>query len=476
MQCVFSGRTPFPPALKNLISVYAAWVLLIQLKDKSTLEITSGSETLTTVSFENFILSSTPRLQIGGIPSPTALAFFVAKTRSLLELLPQVFVFTEEKQAELFMESLQFFNSTQSCLYLPAFDVSPYSGLYPNHRIISQRLHWLYRAQHPKPHEIFVATVESLLQKTLPQNLLKDLTIHFRTGQDLPEEIAKTLAFYGYQNSPLVEDLGQFALRGGILDIFSPAHPHPLRLELFGDTIESIHSFDPETGRNLKPEKQLVLLPTLETLYTDENRQNISKGLREGAEGRPVDFEELSQIQRDVVHRHIFPGMEFLLPWFYSKLSTPLEHFSQGICLWKIDNEQIEKTNDAFFAELKKEFETSEHNPVRPEISQLYQTWDDLLLPKDSKILQIDPILLNEVNDSDSLSTMTLRVDALRDFTVKAHSLSGEKSELLKFLQERLTEWRSKGNSIFIGCSTSSQLERLKVLTESETLTAHENK
>src|SRR5690606_13466749 len=137
------------------------------------------------------------------------------------------------------------------------------------------------------------------------------------------------------------------------------------RFELFGDEIEKIHLFDPETGRNQTPVHQVTLLPTTETLYSDDNRQTIALGLKKSSEGRGIDAEQLAQVQRDVVQRHQFPGLEFLLPWFYDQPSSPLAHFDQAVCLWTVDSEQINRAADTFFAELKKEFEDSEHLPIR---------------------------------------------------------------------------------------------------------------
>jgi transcription-repair coupling factor (superfamily II helicase) len=120
--------------------------------------------------------------------------------------------------------------------------------------------------------------------------------------------------FLGYSSSPLVEDVGQYAFRGGILDVFSPAHEFPVRMELFGDTIETLKFFDPASGRSLEETKEFHLIPTAENLFTDENRQSIVQSLLKDAEGRPVEEEELNQIQRDIVLKHHFPGSEFLLP------------------------------------------------------------------------------------------------------------------------------------------------------------------
>src|SRR5207302_1479272 len=118
-----------------------------------------------------------------------------------------------------------------------------YSNLYPNRRVIAGRLGWLWRAQTAKPGDIFIAPVEALVQRTLPYAVLSRKALRLAKNDALPESFAALLESLGYDNVPIVEDAGTFSLRGGIADVFSPAHPNPIRLELFGDIIDSLRAF-----------------------------------------------------------------------------------------------------------------------------------------------------------------------------------------------------------------------------------------
>jgi transcription-repair coupling factor (superfamily II helicase) len=121
----------------------------------------------------------------------------------------------------------------------------------------------------------------------------------------------------GYHAAPLVEDPGTFSVRGGIVDVFSPLHPKPIRLEFFGDTVESMRSFDAESQRTIEPVKELVLAPAREVLLTEETKQNAERAVRAAAEAVDIPSskvrERLEQIRQGL---NAF-GLEPILPGFF---------------------------------------------------------------------------------------------------------------------------------------------------------------
>lgn len=425
-----------------------------------------GAHTLLGVHLENFLHSSRKNMKLVGVRQASSLALLVTHQLGNLQARPQVFVFPTEKESEQFQADLKFFAPHIPTHYLPKFDVSPYSGLYPNKRTLSLRLNWLFRAQNPSSGELFVTSLESLLQKTLPFSVLAKASYKLTVGEDLPSSPHEFLEKLGYSSTPLVEDVGQYAFRGGILDVYSPAHPFPVRLELFGDTIEALRFFDPETGRNRDEIEELDLIPTSEILYADENRQQVVQKLKSAAHERPVEEEELSQIQRDIVHRHHFPGSEFLLPYFYPEACGPLEHFSQPVTLWCVDPEELAKKSDELFAELSEEYKSSEHLSIRPHPSELYQAWDRVQPPGDSQNIEVLPILLQDFAHPEDTAVIEVRVDPLKEFIAKAKSLSSSNKELFNFLQEKIQVWREAGEKVFISAAGSGQIQRLKILAE----------
>ncbi|NJL23833.1 MAG: hypothetical protein HC902_00705 [Calothrix sp. SM1_5_4] len=108
----------------------------------------------------------------------------------------------------------------------------------------------------------------------------------------LPDDLPARLNELGYTQVPLVEDVGTFAIRGGIVDIHSPAHEEPIRLELFGDIIESLRHFDADNQRSLGAVDALEIIPAHEILFTDENRQKAATRFKASFNGRDIDREE----------------------------------------------------------------------------------------------------------------------------------------------------------------------------------------
>ena len=112
-----------------------------------------------------------------------------------------------------------------------------------------------------------VASVEALQQRTLPPDVLKQATLELATGQQVDlNDLAAKLTAAGYSRCQQVEGPGQFALRGGILDVFSPAMDAPVRAEFWGDEVDAMGSFDPATQRRTENLDRAVLLPGAETL------------------------------------------------------------------------------------------------------------------------------------------------------------------------------------------------------------------
>ena len=190
-----------------------------------------------------------------GTTSPAVLASLLTLSdSSFLSKYVHLVVTADEPAARNFSQSVRFFNPDVSPSLLPESDVSFWSGASMRADIAASRIQFLNNAQSAKPGTIFTCSVDALIQKTLPYACLKDTRMNLKIGDDVTNETFDRLTAWGYRLSSLVEDLGQVARRGGVIDIFSPSHSFPIRLELFGDEIVSIRLFDPPgtkvVGRN----------------------------------------------------------------------------------------------------------------------------------------------------------------------------------------------------------------------------------
>ena len=210
----------------------------------------------------------TGETHIGGL-ADAAKALVVAHTAEAL-LRPVVLLTTTNERAEALGEATDYFlralgrRPAEATQVLPALDVTPWDGRLPHGEIREERAATLWRAA--RGHlSVIVAPAGSALLRYSPARAYQELA---RTVSDDEELELETLVGFlqaaGYQREQTVAMPGQFALRGGIVDVFAPEGQYPVRIELLGDTVESLREFNPETQRSVRPVERVTLLPLVE--------------------------------------------------------------------------------------------------------------------------------------------------------------------------------------------------------------------
>lgn len=398
-------------------------------------------------------------INVTGTDSPLALSLFLSQSSSAaLWRMPLLIVVPTAKAATEFERQFRFFDPETEVSILPAFDVSPYSGLYPNGRMTSARIRWLHEVRTAEGRHIFVAPIEALLQRTLPTEILKDRTFTFRKGDDLPNELARELTKIGYQATPLVEDQGTFAIRGGIVDIYSPAHDLPVRVELFGDTIESLRFFNPETQRSETEIERFSILPPRETLFDDETRGRALRGFRANAEGRSIDDSDRETIQQSLNQGLFFPGLDFLIGDFYDSFTLPIDHFNgRKFAVWYVNPIEMAREADLFGERLTKEFSEAENLAIRPKVTDLYSSYDRFSINEAHVSVSFSKIEFQEspletTNEEGTISVLS------QDVRFPPASTPAEAVEIAT---SRLHDWRQSGDTVFIAAGTVAQSQRL---------------
>lgn len=412
------------------------------------------------------------KIQVTGAASPLALAYFLSQTYSKqINCLPHLVVVGSHSESLRFQQLLQFFDPSRQSVVLPPFDVSPYSGLYPSSRVTAERLNFLSKAQSAKGGEIFIASSDALIQKTLPPHILKENSRIFGVGDELPDNLAEYLNSLGYTSAPMVEDRGQYALRGGIVDIFPPSEPHPVRLDLFGDQIESLRYFSTDDHRSTDEIANFLLTPATEYLFRDETHQVLLKRVKESYAGREIEKGEAEEMIRSLVLKNAFPGVEFLLPYFYGELVTAVEHFPARLNLFFLDPVEISRCTDERWADLKSEFASSSSQLIRPLIEELYTPFDQINFPQESREFYFSSLEYFE-EESAEKEVVTYKTSLTQDFSnLSLNNPTG--SELwLQAATNKIHRWRDDGYRIFIGSKNQSNINRLSVLFEKMDLKA----
>lgn len=223
-----------------------------------------------------------------------------------------------------FERALSFFAPDLPVSAFPAWDCLPYDRVSPNATVSARRMATLAELSQPDGGAgVVLATVNALLQRVPAREMLKAQSLVLKSGNVRPmNEIARWLEANGFSRASTVRDVGEYAVRGGILDLFAPGTSAPVRLDFFGDTLETIKSFDPETQRSLSPVEVLQLVPLSEVQLTKDSIRRFRLNYTTEFGGQTKDdvlFEAVSEGRRH-------PGLEHWLPMFVEKLETLFDY------------------------------------------------------------------------------------------------------------------------------------------------------
>jgi transcription-repair coupling factor (superfamily II helicase) len=239
---------------------------------------------------------------------------------------PVAYVVSDGQRLQNLEQTLGFAAPDIPVLTLPAWDCLPYDRVSPSADVSARRLAALsglialYLNPHPA---IVLVTVNAMLQKVAPADVIDSLGFSAKPGNQVRmDDIAARLERNGFDRVATVREVGEFAVRGGILDVFVPGAEEPVRLDFFGDTLESIRSFDPASQRTISQVRSLDLNPMSEVTLTPESISRFRKNYLSlfGAATRDdALYAAVSEGRR-------YAGMEHWLPMFYDKLETTFDY------------------------------------------------------------------------------------------------------------------------------------------------------
>lgn len=239
---------------------------------------------------------------------------------------PLLFVMRDGQRAADLQQVLNFVRPDLPVLHLPAWDCLPYDRVSPGADTSARRLAalgHLSNLQQQRHPAIILTTANAVLQKLPPRAALADQVIAARPGNHLNmNELVAKLERNGFERVPTVRDVGEFAVRGGILDLFAPGTEEPVRLDFFGDSLESIRKFDPATQRTSGSQKEFILQPMSEITLSSEMISRFRSQYVQmfGAPSRDdALYQAISEGRR-------FAGMEHWLPLFYDELETVFDY------------------------------------------------------------------------------------------------------------------------------------------------------
>ncbi len=266
-----------------------------------------------------------------------ALAAQLADRTTLLYVVP------DEETAEARAHDLGFFLpaphagddplAPPAVLELPAPDSSPYAEMQPDRRTTLRRMAALFRLSHGFAPRVLVASAASLFRRVVPRAPFDALCQVIAAGTTLDREATiAALVRAGFSRAPVVEDAGTFAVRGAVIDLFPPVYRHPVRIELFGDEIESIRLYDAATQRTLRPLDAVYLHPVRETIQT-EGADPRAKILA-AADAAVYPSSKTRRLLEQVDEGELFFGIEALAPAFHAQMVPLFDYLpADALCV-----------------------------------------------------------------------------------------------------------------------------------------------
>ena len=271
-------------------------------------------------------------------------------------------------------------------LPFPDWETLPYDRFSPHPDIVSQRLATLHRLPNLK-RGIVIVPVQTLMQRLAPLQHVVGGSFDYSVGQKLDfDDEKRRLESAGYRNVPQVLDPGDFAVRGGLLDVYPMGSDTPLRIELFDDAIDSIRVFDPESQRSLERRERVQLLPGREVPMTENAVERTLALLRDRFD---VDTRR-SSLYQDLKSGLAPAGVEYYLPLFFEQTSTLFDYLGERALPLLADG--ANEAADAFWAQTQARYEQRRHDIERPLLPP-----GELYLPPDTLRERLNQIARIEV-------------------------------------------------------------------------------
>ncbi len=238
-------------------------------------------------------------------------------------------VVSDENLVSTFEQDIGLFSSKPTLTY-PGYEIPPYTPLSPDQQTTAARLSCLYQLFDNNAPCNLVVSVEALMRRVVPKNILSQHVELAISGEQCDlQQLIESLIAMGYEQVSFVRNVGDFSVRGGIIDIFPPPFTDtthnvvegPVRLDFFGDLIESIRLFEPISQRSVSEIDEVLLLPVSDIIFNKEDSAGLSRTVqlfKDFTQRKSVDWDQLNYLVDRVANRTRFAGIEFFLPLFYS--------------------------------------------------------------------------------------------------------------------------------------------------------------
>ena len=407
----------------------------------------------------NRLFSARSPLTLAGVPTgflPVLLADLARAAAGGNRPTRTVFIAPDEQAMQAIADTAPWFAPELEVVTIPAWDCLPYDRASPSLRSAAQRLAGLHACQKPvSAPQLVLTTASAITQKTLTPFRVRQLVARLAPGERIAiGHLAALLQANGYVRTDTVRDAGEYAVRGGIVDLFPGGATDPLRLDFFGDEIETLRRFDANSQRSTGDVPSFTLLPASEVLLDEDSIKRFRGRYRElfgaTATGDPL-YQAVSDGRR-------LAGMEHWLPLFEERLVPLLEHFGDGaLILADAGVAGAAQTRFEAIADYHanrvaaRAADPGSYRPLAPD--QLYLTADQWAAEEAERPVHRTA----HFHEPDSASVIDLGVDPARDFAPER----AQQANIYDAVAVHIDHQRKAGRKVVIASYSAGSRERL---------------
>ncbi|KAB2891830.1 MAG: transcription-repair coupling factor [Desulfobulbaceae bacterium] len=410
------------------------------------------------------------KVQISGLhgSSPAWLSTLLAEKGHCCCIVP------DEQMVAPFEQDIKLF-TTKRVISYPAHEIPPYTPLIPDQQTTALRISTLYQIADSSDPLIVVTSIEALMRKVMPRGLLTRIPELVLSGEDCDiPSLIESLVTMGYEQVALVQAVGDFSLRGGILDIYPPPfpldgqrlHDGPLRLDFFGDTIDSLRAFDPLTQRSIMEIAEAIILPVSDIVFPRPGKiasVQLKNSFQTCGDSCGWDKDATSRLIDQAANGRRFAGMQFFLPLFYpgesNGSSAVLDFFPSETTLLLIKPESIRQNMNLIEERIHSNFAATRAagRPAMPPESLFLDTTATQRMMEGFNQAYCSDFEHNEIRRIElaTISHLPLKQDI---------TLQRRDHGILTPLSRQISDWQQEGDRIILCCRSSRHLNNLRDL------------
>jgi transcription-repair coupling factor (superfamily II helicase) len=368
------------------------------------------------------------------------------------------------KEAETLNEDIRFFSGSADIptIVFPSYDILPFQPVAYHPQTSCRRIEGLYRMLTDTQPCIVITTVSALLQRVIPKHTLSEHAEYVVAGEELDREtLIHRLIQGGYQETALVEDPGDFAIRGGLVDVFPPLYADPIRIELFGDTVESIRSFSSADQRSFRSMTEATILPAAESVLDPAEMNQMAERIRARGEALEMAGLRIEENVERIRRLEQFGGIGGLLSLIHPSLDTVFDYMPEQALPVVIDPGTLDMVAHDVEDGLTKSYLAARNDGrLCAEPEALYLQWSEIKV----RLNRDAQLLIREIPVVDAGAVSCNLTVEKNDLVTQQLKVKGQSKALLKPLVDWMNRARENDLSAYLLCRTMKQAQRIEEL------------